>query len=232
MWWPAHHFSGTPSCTGHTMATARTRAVLAHLRTRFPAKTSLEAEATARMDAVVVVVYHHITLNLALICCIVLGTSRSLPNQLCGDVICSVLTPGLFLVGCAHFLPSVLGQLGDATSRTLYCVTGLCQAVLAAGLPLRRTRAPAARLAAVLSLCIWPSTFHLLKAGLAGGLRVFNQLCLVRLLLLLSRGSQEAGHLSACSSAAVALITTGFIAALPAAVGPAEEVVLVVVKGE
>ena len=103
--------------------------------------------------------------------------------------------------------------------------------MLAAGLPLRRTRAPAARLAAVLSLCIWPSTFHLLKAGLVGGLRVFNQLCLVRLLLLLSRGPQEAGHLSACSSAAVALITTGFIAALPA-VGPAEEVVLVVVKGE
>ncbi len=184
------------------------------------------------MDALVVVVYHHVTLNLALLCCIVLGTSRSLPNQLCGDVICLVLTPGLFLVGCAHFLPSVLGQLGDATSRTLFYGTGLCQAVLAAGLPLRRTRAPAARLAAVLSLCIWPSTFHLLRAGLVGGLRVFNQLCLVRLLLLLSRSPQEAGHLSACGSAAVALITTGFIAALPAAVGPAEEIVLVVVKGE
>ena len=41
MWWPAHHFSGTPSCTGHTMATARTRAVLAHLRNAFQQRLQL-----------------------------------------------------------------------------------------------------------------------------------------------------------------------------------------------
>ena len=177
------------------------------------------------------VLYYHVTLNVALLCCVALGTTRSLPSQRCADAVCLILTPGLFLVGCGHFLPSVLGQLGKATSRTIFCMTGLCQAVLAAGLPLRRTRAAAARLAAMLSLCIWPSTFHLVGAGLMGGLRVVNQLCLVRLLLLLTRSPQEAGHLSARGSVAVALITTGFMAALPT-VGTVEEIVSVFVKGE
>ena len=180
------------------------------------------------MDGLVVLLYHHVTLGMALICCIALGASTSL-SQRVADTICALLTPGLFLVGCAHFLPSL--ELGDA-SRALYWGTGLCQAMLAAGLPPRRTRPAAARLAAGLSFCVWPSTWHLaVDAGVPGALRVLNQLCLVRILLVVSRSPQHGHGLSSWGSAAVALAATGLIAAVPT-MGPVEDVVTVVVKAE